>query len=236
MKKINTIITVGLLSLLAPANVLANGLYFGGSLGSASLDSNSLVKSGNDTVRLAGSFFDVFFGSGIVLNPGASVGMHLGWKFNSRWSTEVTYTHLGVSQGSSHYSWPASSLWNAGDLRQNYSIKSQAIDLSAKYTFPSASRWKVFAEGGPAVMLNHINYHENFNGAKQMANPSGSQLSTVVGVGVGYRVNHTDYSLRTRYYADYVNGDDVASSTYAFKPANHDASAWDVNMSADFNL
>ena len=232
-----TIIAAGALALSISASVFANGWYFGGSLGSSSLDSNSLEKSGQDTVILAGSFLDhLFLGSGIDINAGASVGMHLGWQFNPRWSTEVTYSHLGTSSGSSHYSWPASPIWDAGDLVQTYSVQSQALDLCAKYTFPSSSRWAFFAEAGPAIMYNHINYHENFNGAKQAANPSGSQFSTVVGLGVGYHVNHTDFSLRSRYFADHVAGNDTLSSADSYKPTNHDASAWDVNLSADFDL
>ena len=66
------------------------------------------------------------------MDSGISAGMHLGWQFNSKWSTELSYTDLGTS-GNSHYNWPESSIWNAGDLKQNYSIKSKAVDLSAKY-------------------------------------------------------------------------------------------------------
>ena len=238
MIKIKKIMTVGSLALLASGSVLANGLYLGGSVGAASLGSHSLYKAGHETMLSAGNIFDAIFeNSGIDMHSGVSAGMHLGWQFNSKWSTELSYTDLGTSKGNSHYNWQENQpLWNAGDLKQNYSIKSKAVDLSAKYTFPSSSHWKVFAEAGPAIMFNQMHYDENYNGAKQATNPSGPQVTAVAGVGVGYHFRHMDLNLKTRYFADFASGTDKSSSRYAYKPVGSDTSAWDVAMSADFYL
>ena len=241
MIKIKKIMIVGSLALLASGSVLANGLYIGGSVGAANSGSNSLYKAGHETVISAGNILDdVFDNSGIHMNSGISAGMHLGWQFNSNWSTELSYTDLGTSKGNSHYNWQESSFWNAGDLKQNYSIKSKAVDLSAKYTFPSSSHWKIFVEAGPAIMFDQMHYDESYKDItkgtdeKQATNPSGSQVTAVAGVGVGYHFRHMDLNLKTRYFADFATGTDKASSEYAYKPVGSDTSAWDVAMSADF--
>lgn len=158
-KKIMGVVAVGLSTIAISAQAATDGVYLGGTLGYGNVHQEGVTKSDTLLGTVKGSTF-----TASNKDTGLAGRLFAGYNFNQNLAAELGWTKFtnATSTGTASYKQAGLNLIQTNST----TIKTDAVDLVAKGTFPIANNFSVYGKIGAAYVIQRAD--TNVSGAAKL--------------------------------------------------------------------